>query len=288
LKPSSIILEGDVQVSALVHTSWDFSHVLAHVYWLGANMRFRNFWSIYFEIDRQMDFWDLREARDGAAVQRAGGWSAYWFAKTDPRKRVWFQTNGAVERRQHGRMADVQTTIAIRPTPAVEIDILPHGNWTFGDPRWYDTTDGTNGSHTYYFAELDSRVFDATLRISYAFAPTLTLQAYAQLFVDGGHYGASIAAIGTGRGSSLPLAAFAPATMPAGVAPDFADGAINVNAVLRWELQLGSTLQLVYTHAQVQTAYDPSSDGFGRPSLTRFKRGPGTDLFLVKLTLVLM
>jgi hypothetical protein len=251
-------------------------------------MRFRNFWSIYFEIDRQMDFWDLREARDGAAVERAGGWSAYWFAKTDPRKRVWFQTNGAVERRQHGRMADVQTTIAIRPTPAVEIDILPHGNWTFGDPRWYDTRDNGNGTNTYFFADLDSRELDVTLRGTYTFTPTLTLQAYAQLFLAGGHFENPVTAIAAGKGTELPFRAFRPSPIPGDDAPDFRDGAINVNLVLRWEFLPGSTVLGVYTHAQGQTTYDPTMEGFGRPSFTRFTGGPATDLFLVKLSLLLL
>jgi hypothetical protein len=58
--------------------------------------------------------------------------------------------------------------------------------------------------------------------------------------------------------------------------------------VLRWEFQPGSTILGVYTHAQGQTSYDSTLEGFGRPSFTRFDRGPGTDLFLVKLSLLLM
>jgi hypothetical protein len=57
--------------------------------------------------------------------------------------------------------------------------------------------------------------------------------------------------------------------------------------VLRWEFQPGSTLLGVYTHAQNQREYDPL-EGPGRPSLSRFSSGPGTDLFLVKLSLLLM
>jgi len=288
IKPTSVILQGDVQASALIRTDWAFQHLLANVYWVGANLTFKNFWNIYFEIDHQFDFWDIREARDGTAVPRVGGWSAYWYAKTDPRKRIWFQTNGAVERRLHGRMADVQTMIALRPTPAVELDILPHGNWTFGDPRWYDTHDNGNGTNTYFFADLDSRELDVTLRGTYTFTPTLTLQAYAQLFLAGGHYGQTTAGIARGKGSELPFSAFVPTSMPAGDAPDFRDGAINVNLVLRWEFLPGSTILGVYTHAQGQTTYDPVLEGFGRPSFTRFENGPGTDLFLVKLSLLLL
>ncbi|MGZ3425490.1 MAG: DUF5916 domain-containing protein, partial [Polyangia bacterium] len=231
LRPTSILQDGDIQASAVIHTDWAFSRILTHVYWLGAQLRFKNFWVLYFEIDHQLDYWDLREARDGAAVERVGGWSAYWFAKTDPRRKIWFQTNGAVERRQHGRFADIWTQFALRPIPAVEIDIIPHTNFAFGDPRWYDTRDNGDGTNRYYFADLDSREFDVTLRGTYTFSPTLTLQAYAQLFLAGGHYGQSWVANASGKGSELPFHAFVPSAMPADDAPDFRDGAINVNLV---------------------------------------------------------
>ena len=234
------------------------------------------------------DFWDLREARDGTAVQRAGGWAAYWSAKTDPRRRVWFQTNGAVERRLHGRFADIWTQIALRPSPAIELDILPHANFAFGDPRWFDTRDHGDGTNSYYFADLDSREFDVTLRGTYTFSPTLTLQAYAQLFLAGGHYGPTFAGIASGKGSELPFRAFVPTAIPSGDAPDFRDGAINVNLVLRWEFRPGSTLLGVYTHSQGQTTYHPTTEGFGRPSVTPFDGGAGADLFLIKLALLLL
>jgi len=42
------------------------------------------------------------------------------------------------------------------------------------------------------------------------------------------------------------------------------------------------------THAQGQTPFDPLAEGFGRPSLAQFANGAATDLFLVKLSLLLM
>ncbi len=288
LRPHSIIQEGDINFSAVYDTDWSFTHILQHIYWLGAQLRFKNFWSLYFEVDYATDFWDLREARDGAAVQRPGGWYAFWYGKTDPRRRLWFQTNGAFVRTQHGRAADIWTQLALRPIPAVELDIIPHTNFGFGDPRWFDTRDNGDGTNTYYFADLDSREFDVTVRGTYTFTPTLTLQAYAQLFLAGGHYGQTVAGTASGPGSELPFSAFRPTQMPADDAPDFRDGAINVNLVLRWEFQPGSTILGVYTHAQGQTAFDPTVEGFGRPSLTRFGGGPATDLFLIKLSLLLI
>jgi hypothetical protein len=287
LKPVSIVQEGDIQASAFVHTNWDFSVVSENVYWLGAFLRFKNFWSSYFEIDYAAKQWDLREARDGAAVERVDGWWVFFTGKTDPRKRLWVATNGSVIRTAHGRSADVWMQIALRPKPAIEIDVLPHLNWTFGDPRWFDTRANGDGTNTYYFADLDSRDFDVTLRGTYTFSPTLTLQAYAQLFLAGGHYGQTVAAVAAGKGTRLPLSAFRPTLMPSGDAPDFRNGAINLNIVLRWEFRPGSTLLGVYTHAQTQTSFD-AAEGFGRPSITRFSGGAGTDLFLLKLSLLLI
>ena len=125
------------------------------------------------------------------------------------------------------------------------------------------------------------------MRGTYTFTPTLTLQAYAQLFLAGGHYGQTVAGVAAGKGSELPFSAFRPTLMPADDAPDFRDGAINVNLVLRWEFLPGSTILGVYTHAQGQTQLRPDDEGFGRPSLTPFIGGAATDLFLVKLSLLI-
>lgn len=287
LKPTSVLLEGDINFSGMFRFTWDFSRVLQHEYWLGAFLRFRNFWTLYWEIDWDADHWDVREARDGAAVERIGGWSTFGQAKTDPRKKIWAAANWVLFHVQHGEQLDLWTQLALRPKPALEIDVMPHINYGFGDPRWFDTRPNPDGSNTYYFAQLEAFDFDVTLRGTYTFTPTLTLQAYAQLFVAGGHYGATTAAVGNGKGSSLPFSAFRPTLMPGDDAPDFRNGAINVNVVLRWEFLPGSTLLGVYTHQQAQTGYDPA-EGFGRPSLTKFAGGAGTDLFLLKLSLLLI
>ena len=126
------------------------------------------------------------------------------------------------------------------------------------------------------------------MRGTYTFTPTLTLQAYAQLFLAGGHYGQTVAAVAAGKGSELPFHAFRRRRCRPDDAPDFRDGAINVNLVLRWEFLPGSTILGVYTHAQGQTPYDPLNEGFGRPSFTRFAGGAATDLFLIKLSLLVM
>src|SRR6266550_2331847 len=43
LRPTGILQEGDINFSAMLRFNWDFTYTLQHEYWLGANMRFRNF-----------------------------------------------------------------------------------------------------------------------------------------------------------------------------------------------------------------------------------------------------
>ncbi|HEX4459402.1 MAG TPA: DUF5916 domain-containing protein [Polyangia bacterium] len=286
LKPISILLEGNVFAGIVTRFSWNGDAVLQKTAYFNTWMRFRNFWTSYFEVDYDLNHDDNREARDGAIVERAGGWSVCWYGRSDPRKRLNIDGGACMSRVRWGQSFDSNYTFRVRPLPAVELDIIPHASWTFGDPRWFDTLDNGNGTRTYLFADLESREFDTTLRGTYTFTPTLTLQAYAQLFIDGGHYGQTYSAIGHGKGTRLPFSAFTASGRPAYEAPDFRDGAINLNVVLRWEFQPGSTILGVYTHAQTQTDYDPN-EGIGKPSFTRFGGGAGTDLFLVKLSLLL-
>lgn len=288
LKPVSILLEGNVFAGIVTRLSWSGDAVLQKTAYVNTWLRFRNFWTTYFELDYDLNHDDNRESHDGAIVERAGGWSICWFGKSDPRKRINIDGGACMSRVRWGQSFDGNYIIRLRPLPAIELDLIPHASWTYGDPRWYDTLANANGTRTYLFADLESREFDTTLRGTYTFTPTLTLQAYAQLFIDGGHYGQTFSATkpGPAKGTRLPFSAFQPSGMPAGEAPDFRDGAINLNVVLRWEFKPGSTILGVYTHSQTQVDYDPN-EGIGRPSFTRFGNGAGTDLFLLKLSLLL-
>jgi hypothetical protein len=289
LKPTGFLLEGNVFVGLNFNSSWNGDAILGKNAYLSSWLRFKNYWTAYLEVDWDLDHDDNRETRDGAIVQRIGGFSSALSFKTDPRRKIVAEGEVVLNHVRYGQWVMSTLQLHLRPVPAVEIDIIPHLSWTWGDPRWYDTRDNGDaaGTKTYFFGELDSRELDVTVRGTYTFTPTLTLQAYAQLYVDGGHYGNTTVAVGKGRGSRLPFSAFRPAAMPRDDQPDFRNGSINVNLVLRWEFQPGSTILGVYTHAQDQREYDPL-EGTGRPSLRRFGDGRGTDLFLVKLSLLLM
>jgi hypothetical protein len=141
----------------------------------------------------------------------------------------------------------------------------------------------------YIFGELTAKSAGGTLRASYAFTPTLTLQTYAQLFLASGHYinlkQVSLPTHGPAQGPGrVSLSSFAgsPATSSLTNAADFEDAALNVNVVLRWEYHLGSTLFLVYSRSQIPNVELMTNDATLRPSAVL--RGSAVDVFLVKLS----
>jgi hypothetical protein len=281
--PLGPLLEAQISAQLVIEQSWDGAPLKRQL-GLDADLRFKNFWTLYAALYYGFSHVDNREARDGAWTERPDYFYAEAVGKTDPRKRVVLEAYTGVGRNLHGFNLDANATLALRPIPAIELDVIPHVTLATGEPRWFDTVEA-DPTRTWFFGELDSKSFDVTLRGTYTFTPRLTLQAYAQLFVAGGHYGAlSSVSAPVAPHPLLAIAAFRGIAAPPGDSPDFREGAINVNVVLRWEFRPGSTLIGVYTHGSQQTPFEPTIEGHGRLRLGRFNGGPATDVLLVKIS----
>ena len=208
--------------------------------------RFKNFWGVFAEVHYLAPHFDDREMEDGAALERTGvfGFELDFF--TDTRKQIqgeiWTQThflaNGGFGFQGDGR-------VLLRVLPQWDIDLLPSWVYVTGEPRFV----GTQGS-SYVFGAQRAQSLGVTLRSTYTFTPSLTLQAYAQLFLESQHYTAFTTSPAAGKGALARLAELAPLGGALSFNPDFQGGTFNANLVLRWEYRLGSTLYVVYTHAQ--------------------------------------
>ena len=88
-----------------------------------------------------------------------------------------------------------------------------------------------------------------TVSASYTFTPRLSLQTYAQLFLAGWHY-ADFTVGAKGYGRRARLSELVALTGAAPTNADMEQAALNVNAVLRWEYRLGSTIYVVYSRSQ--------------------------------------
>ena len=281
--PVGALLEAQLSTQLVVEQSWDGAPLKRQLS-IDADLRFKNFWTLYAGFYYGFSHVDNREARDGAWTERADYFFAEIAGKTDPRRRFVVEAYAGLGRNLHGLNLDANATFALRPIPAIELDVIPHVTLSYGEPRWYDTIDA-GPMRTWYFGELDSKSFDVTLRGTYTFTPRLTLQAYAQLFVAGGHYGPlSSVSAPIAPHPYLAIGAFRGVAAPPGDSPDFREGAINVNIVLRWEFRPGSALLGVYTHGSQQTPFEPTTEGPGRLRLGRFDHGPATDVLLVKIS----
>src|SRR5262249_10815231 len=133
-----------------------------------------------------------------------------------------------------------------RVLPQLDVEIGPQASATDGEPRY--ATDGL-ATNAHLFAPLRARNVSATMRATYTFLPRLSLVTYAQALLASGHYGAPLVPRG-GAEHVVRIADLVATTEAFNGNPDFQQGALNVNASVRWEYKLGSILTLVYARTQ--------------------------------------
>jgi hypothetical protein len=164
--------------------------------------------------------------------------------------------------------------IVVHPHASLETQLETNVDYTPHGARYVDTL----GSDQFIFGILESRLLSFTLRQQMVLTPTLTLQAYAQLFTAFGRYGPFYAA--SSEGQPIRISDLAPTSYSSD--PSFHSSVLNVNLVLRWEYRLGSTLFIVYTRSQSEL---PTASGSPIPTTlfpVQLGPGPTTDVFLVK------
>jgi hypothetical protein len=164
--------------------------------------------------------------------------------------------------------------------PALDLEVLETVVYTKGEPR-YAGPGAAPGEVV--FGRLDAKSVGTTLRATYTFAPRLTLQAYGQLFLASGHYDDFASYTRTQPRDVVHLDALRPYALALATNPDFEEGVLNMNVVLRWEYTLGSTLFLVYTRSQVPSVALLPGEAASL-SFTPVSRAPAADVVLIKMT----
>ena len=217
---------------------------------LSGNATLRNFWEVALTGYLRGARYDDRETGDGVALERArlfGG--ELWFG-SDGRRRVSGAGWGQWQRVQVGSQVQISGNLTVRPTAWLDFDLAPSFLHAEGEPRFL-AKDAS--SRQYYFGRLRADNIGATARANVGLTTRLTLQFYAQLFLAMKHYEApSVADTNGVPRARIALESLQPLSqLPPEIAnPDSQSSVLNVNAVLRWELRLGSVLYLVYSRAQ--------------------------------------
>ncbi len=246
-----------------------------------AQWKFENFWEGRLRVGASARRFDDREVGDGTALERDAAVGVAGRVSSDPRAAVSFNL-GAEYRAVRGGAYQVNTDggITWRALPQLDIEVLPQVSIAKGEPRY--ATDGAI-TGAYLYAPLDAKNVSMTLRTTYTFAPRLSLVGYAQAFLASGHYGALSTASPSGLGSVVHLSDLRPATEGASSNPDFQQGAMNVNASVRWEYRLGSLLSLVYARTSYpKVVLGPQENG--ALDFHSIGRAPSVDLLYLKLS----
>ncbi len=216
---------------------------------LGVGVKLASYWFLQADVEYRPARHDDREVGDGTALEHMETLGGQEIISTDPRRAATAKLILSEQFLAEGMSLTLEAELGWKPLSQVEIQLLPTALYAYGEPRYAGP--GT-ADRELVFGKLFAKSVGATLRMTYTFAPTLSLQTYAQVFLASAHYSefASVTPAPEGRRPVIDLAALTRSGAPA-ENPDFEEASLNVNVVLRWEYARGSTMYLVYTHAQV-------------------------------------
>ena len=263
--------------------TWDWAGLLVgHGLYMGSWGRFKNKWNYHIDLGWRATKYDDREVGDGTALQRDGRFASELGIYTDSTKRVSVGIEQDTDAIADGFNTSGNAYVDLRVLPQWDVDLLPTWQWTFGEPRFMDEPAAAG---QYLFGQLDAKSAGITIRTTYTFLPRLTLQGYAQLFLASGHYSrfTQYKSDPAGPRPAIELSQLSPYTLPLASNPDFEEGILNVNIVLRWEYMLGSTLYLVYTRSQTPTTVLNNGD-IGTLNLGAVGQAPASDVILAKVS----
>jgi hypothetical protein len=280
-KPFSRVLETHTRLELRDRENLSWLNVDRYVQ-LNHEARFANFWHYFVELHFRASDYEDREVGDGTTLQRAGRYGLELALSSDPRRRVYFEFFTQTQIISNGFWFDGEGKLTVRLVPQLDLDLLPVATYTFGEPRFAGLGAAPG---QYVFGRLEAADVGVTLRATWTFTPRLTLQVYGQLFFASKHF-TDFSSVYAAPGTPRPVVHLT--DLPGGGAPpplnpDLEEGVLNLNVVLRWEFLLGSTLYVVYTRSQVpNVTLMTGQSAMLDPGAVR--RGPATDIFLLKLS----
>jgi hypothetical protein len=286
LQPTSLTIDTSTTFEASDRRSLSGLE-LGQLYSLNGRVKLQNYWTIFLAADAAPARFDDREVGNGIALEHGRYAGGRLELATDPKRRVFVSLNGQAQVIQNGAQAvAAQGQLVLSPVPQFDIALMPQLSWSAGEPRYTGLTEGDPANPAgYVFGSLAATSVGATLRANYTFAPRLTLQAYAQMYLAAGRFSdrRSVAAV-PGQRVHLTDFAASPAAMmvPAASTPDFEEAALNLNVVFRWEYRLGSTFFVVYSRSQVPQIANALEPVSLQPSA--LGRRSSADVILLKLS----
>ncbi len=291
------------QVDANLLGTWNWApDYLTSTTSLSTSVDFNNYWGVATGVSLSHNYLDWTYLRGGPMVRRDPSYNPWLDAWSDPRKVVHgtasvynFHVPGSGS---YGGGASASVFVQARSN--LDLGLGPSVSYVVDDNLYLAAVDDAAGDTHHVLAHIEQVTTALTVRASYTYSPTLSLQLYAQPFVSAGAYSEYKEAvspraddyddryhiysdaelqvmdrIGTVDAGGDGAADF---SFPLG---DFSFRELRSNVVMRWEYRPGSALFFIWSHGR--TSLGPEGRfGFG-DDLGELADEPGEHVLLAKL-----
>jgi hypothetical protein len=260
-----------------------------------------SYWSVNAGINRGFDGLSRTAMRGGPAIRTPGNWNSWAGVGTDSRKALAgsFNMSGSLRDEDTGWSYHLSSSARWRPSAGTSVSVAPFFSANRNAWQYVAQPKDAAANPQYVFAELDQRTVGASLRLNQTFSPTLSLQVYAQPFVSTGGYDdfklaadprarrfeerfRNVDASAVDRGESTFTMDLTGDGRPdvSFDNPEFSYRDLNLNAVLRWEYRLGSTIFFVWSHGR--TSFEQDGSFRPRRDFQDLFTEPSRNVFMIK------
>ena len=278
---------------------------ISHNYGLGGFMRFKNLWSMNYNVNYNAPQMMDRVTRGGPIMERPVDLTFNMNLNTNSNKKLFFHA-GTYQRQDVSGEFDNQVWAGFTylPTTYIQLSFSPEFIYQKDTDQYITAIQDVNADHTYgsryVFSDIKQRTLVASIRLNWTFSPTMSLQTYIRPFIssadfsnykefaegatfDFDTYGKDKGSISENNGVYTidPDGAGSSSSFSFGD-PDFNFRSVQGNAVFRWEYRPGSTLFLVWQ----QQRFDEVGAGnfnVGRDLDGLFSAKP-VNVFLIKMS----
>jgi len=248
--------------------------------WAEGSTEFSNNYSWNYSVAYNPQTTNSRRTRGGPLTLNKPGYEVSTYFDTDGKAKLFYYVNlyGYDQPTAGSYNWSIDPGVEWKPASNIILNVGPSLARTVESAQFVDAFDdglatGTYGRR-YVFATLRQTTVSASIRLNWAFTPTISLLTYVQPLVSSGAY--------TGYKSLARPRSYDFDPYAYGGNPDFNFRSLRGNAVFRWEYLPGSTVYLVWTQERVDV--DPYGDfDFGRDFRALSRANPN-NIFLAKVS----
>ncbi|MFI5370772.1 MAG: DUF5916 domain-containing protein [Candidatus Eisenbacteria bacterium] len=247
--------------------------------WASNYSEFNNNWWINPDIAYNPQTVSIRRTRGGPRMLTPPGYQWDFSMGTDQKQKFYLNLSGGQYIRERGSIDTyMNASVELKPLSSLKITMGPGYEFVREYAQYVTTLDDPAAVETYgksyVFALLHQNTVYGNFRISWAFTPTICLQAFVQPYVSTGVYEDFRA---LARPNTYDFVQVAPP-----FDPNFNYASLRGNAVFRWEYMPGSAFYFVWT----QQREDVTSTGEFNPGhdFTQMFQKDADNIFLAKVT----